>query len=77
MPNFVDGSQGEELEEGMVLAIEPMFTMESPDVITDPDGWTIIAKDGKPAAHFEHTIAITNSGPKILTNGTALELETK
>ena len=75
VPNFVDGSSGETLEEGMVLAIEPMFTMDSPDVTTDPDGWTILAKDGKPAAHFEHTIAITNSGPKILTNGKPLELE--
>ena len=75
VPNFVDGNSGEKLEEGMVLAIEPMFTMESPDVITDSDGWTVLAKDGKPAAHFEHTIAITNSGPEILTNGKALELE--
>lgn len=77
VPNFVDNNDpGEKLEEGMVLAIEPMFTMESPDVITDPDGWTVLAKDGMPAAHFEHTIAVTKSGPKILTNGKTLELET-
>jgi len=76
VPNFVDSDPGIELKEGMVLAIEPMFTMESPDVTTQPDGWTIVAKDGKPAAHFEHTIAVTNDGPKILTNGKTLELGT-
>ena len=75
VPNFVDADPGPELEEGMVLAIEPMFNTEQPEVTTEPDGWTIVSKDGKPSAHFEHTIAITKDGPKILTNGATLILE--
>ena len=75
VPNFVDADPGPELEEGMVLAIEPMFSTEQPEVTTEPDGWTIVSKDGKPSAHFEHTIAITKDGPKILTNGATLILE--
>jgi len=76
VPNFVEADPGPELEEGMVLAIEPMFNMELPEVTTEPDGWTIVSKDGKPSAHFEHTIAITKDGPKILTNGALLVLRT-
>lgn len=76
VPNFVDADPGPELEEGMVLAIEPMFNTEQPEVTTEPDGWTIVTKDGKPSAHFEHTIAITKDGPKILTNGALLILRT-
>ena len=76
VPNFVEADPGPELEEGMVLAIEPMFNMEQPEVTTEPDGWTIVTKDGKPSAHFEHTIAITKDGPKILTNGALLILRT-
>ena len=53
VPNFVEQTKGPKLEEGMVLAIEPMFNMESPDVNTEPDGWTIVSKDGMPSAHFE------------------------
>ena len=75
VPNFVEADPGPELEEGMVLAIEPMFNMELTEVTTEPDGWTIVSKDGKPSAHFEHTIAITKDGPKILTNGAPLILE--
>ena len=75
VPNFVNADPGPELEEGMVLAIEPMFNTEQPEVTTEPDGWTIVSKDGKPSAHFEHTIAITKDGPKILTNGSPLILE--
>ena len=76
VPNFVETDPGPELEEGMVLAIEPMFNMEQPEVTTEPDGWTIVSKDGKPSAHFEHTIAITKEGPKILTNGALFILRT-
>jgi methionyl aminopeptidase len=55
------------LTAGMCLAIEPMLTMGSADVETRPDGWTVVTKDGSIAAHFEHTITITDQGPQILT----------
>jgi methionyl aminopeptidase len=51
----------------MVLAIEPMINMGTYDVKTMPDGWTIVTADGLPSAHFEHTVAITENGPEILT----------
>jgi len=55
------------LEPGMCLAIEPMLTVGSHEVETRPDGWTVVTRDGTLAAHFEHTIAITENGPEILT----------
>ena len=57
------------LHSGMCIAIEPMINAGSKDVITSSDGWTILTKDGAPSAHFEHTIAITDNGPKILSVG--------
>ena len=54
----------------MCIAIEPMINFGTKDVFTGPDGWTILTKDGKPSAHFEHTIAITDKGPRILSVGT-------
>lgn len=67
VPNFGKVSTGLVLEEGMVLAIEPMVTMGKPAVKQLDDGWTIATLDGSLAAHFEHTIAITKDGYKILT----------
>lgn len=67
VPNFGAAGTGAVLEEGMVIAIEPMVTIGNHDVTTAPDKWSIIAVSGKPAAHEEHTIAITKNGPKILT----------
>lgn len=58
---------GEMIREGMTVAIEPMATLGKGKVRTLPDGWTIVTSDGSLAAHFEHTIAITKSGAKILT----------
>ena len=55
------------LEPGMCLAIEPMLTAGSHEVETKPDGWTVVTRDGRLAAHFEHTIAVTETGPEILT----------
>ena len=55
------------LREGMVLAIEPMVNLGAADVLTLSDGWTVATADGKVSAHFEHTIAVTESGPEILT----------
>ncbi|OGY31414.1 MAG: type I methionyl aminopeptidase [Candidatus Andersenbacteria bacterium RIFCSPHIGHO2_02_FULL_45_11] len=67
VPNFGLAGLGPVLQEGMVIAIEPMVTIGSPDVDTADDGWGIVAISGKSAAHEEHTIAITKSGPVILT----------
>lgn len=67
VPNFGEQGTGVTLEEGMVIAIEPMVTIGSPDVVTSDDGWSIIAVSGKSAAHEEHTVAITTNGPRILT----------
>jgi len=55
------------LQEGMILAVEPMVNMGTSQVITLKDGWTVATKDGKPSAHFEHTIAITKNGCEVLT----------
>ncbi|MEK7500264.1 MAG: type I methionyl aminopeptidase, partial [Patescibacteria group bacterium] len=67
VPNFGSRGAGTALLEGMVIAIEPMVTISSPDVVTSKDNWSIIATSGKAAAHEEHTIAITKDGPRILT----------
>lgn len=56
-----------ELKSGMVIAIEPMFNIGTGDVYTLPDNWTVVTGDGKQSAHFEHTVAVTDDGPKILT----------
>ena len=68
VPNYRTGSRGAELQPGICLAIEPMFTLGSGDVHVEPDGWTITTSDGALAAHFEHTIAVTADGPQILTS---------
>ena len=52
---------------GLVLAIEPMVNMGTDRVQILSDGWTVVTLDGKPSAHFEHTIALTDNGPEILT----------
>ncbi|HWQ23666.1 MAG TPA: type I methionyl aminopeptidase [Gaiellaceae bacterium] len=67
IPNFGEPGRGPRLAEGMTIAIEPMITAGSPEVVVEPDGWTIRTADGSLAAHFEHTIAITAEGPRILT----------
>jgi len=67
VPNYGKAGSGIELRKGLVLAIEPMITEGSWRVRTLEDGWTVVAEDGKLAAHFEHTIAITDEGPRILT----------
>ncbi len=67
VPNFRNGGTGIALTQGICLAIEPMLTAGSADVFTKPDHWTVATRDGSLAAHFEHTIAITDHGPEILT----------
>jgi methionyl aminopeptidase len=67
IPNFGDPSTGPELEEGMVLAIEPMVNAGTHHVRMGADNWAVYSQDGSLAAHFEHTVAITSEGPRILT----------
>lgn len=67
IPNFGEPHRGPRLQVGMVLAIEPMITGGGPDVQVLEDGWTAVTKDGSLAAHFEHTVAITEQGTEILT----------
>ncbi len=67
IPNFGLPSRGPRLKKGMVLAIEPMVNIGSYHVRTLLDNWTVVTEDGKWCAHFEHTIAITDNGPEILT----------
>lgn len=67
VPNFGSPDEGPVLKAGMVLAIEPMINLGTYDVRTKPDGWTIVTADGLPSAHFEHTVAITDDGPDVLT----------
>ncbi len=67
VPNFGARGTGPVLEEGLVLAVEPMVNAGRPEVRTLGDGWTAVTADGSLSAHFEHTIAITAAGPEILT----------
>lgn len=67
IPNFGKPGRGPRLEVGMALAIEPMVNMGTYEVQTLKDHWTVVTKDSRPSAHFEHTIAITENGPEILT----------
>jgi methionyl aminopeptidase len=67
VPNYRTGHRGIELVPGMCMAIEPMLTLGSADVETLDDGWTVVTRDNSLAAHFEHTIAVTENGPVILT----------
>ncbi len=72
--NFRTASRGRRIEPGLCLAIEPMFTLGSHEVHIRPDGWTVATTDGSLAAHWEHTIAITADGPRVLTtNGAGAE----
>jgi methionyl aminopeptidase len=67
VPNYRTGVRGMKLAPGICLAIEPMLTLGSHEVQVKPDGWTVVTTDGSLAAHFEHTIAVTDNGPEILT----------
>jgi methionyl aminopeptidase len=67
VPNYGLPHEGVILKPGMVIAIEPMFTLGGPEIDLDPDGYTYRTADGSLAAHFEHTVVITNGDPEILT----------
>jgi methionyl aminopeptidase len=67
VPNYGEPGRGPRLAEGMVLAIEPMVNAGKPAVKVLADGWTAVTRDGSLSAHFEHTVAVTADGPRILT----------
>jgi methionyl aminopeptidase len=67
IPNFGDPGKGPELEEGMVLAIEPMVNSGGPGIRMGSDGWAVYSEDDSLAAHFEFTVAVTADGPRVLT----------
>ena len=67
VPNFGRPGAGPELREGYVIAIEPMVNVGRHEVMLGDDGWTITTKDGSLSAHWEHTVAVTADGPRILT----------
>jgi methionyl aminopeptidase len=67
IPNFGEPGHGPRLSDGMTIAIEPMITAGGADVVVADDGWTISTADGSLSAHFEHTVAITGEGARILT----------
>ena len=70
VPNYGKPNQGYKLHAGMCIAIEPMINIGSKDIYTSKDGWTIHTMDGQVSAHFEHTIAIKEDGPHILSKVT-------
>jgi len=67
VPNYGKKNSGMLIKSGFVLAIEPMINLGLKDIVTESDGWTIKTKDGKPSAHFEYTVAITDDGVEVLT----------
>ena len=67
VPNYGTPNKGYKLHPGMCIAIEPMINLGGKEIYTASDGWTILTADGKASAHFEHTIAIMEDGPKILS----------
>jgi methionyl aminopeptidase len=67
IPNYGEPGKGPRLKAGMALAIEPMINFGRPETRCLEDGWTAVTRDGSLSAHFEHTIAVTDAGPRILT----------
>ncbi|MGA8296074.1 MAG: type I methionyl aminopeptidase [Acidimicrobiales bacterium] len=67
VPNYWPGNPGPKLKVGNVFAVEPMVNVGGPDTIELEDGWSVITADGSLSAHFEHTIAVTEDGPEVLT----------
>jgi methionyl aminopeptidase len=67
LPNFGDPGQGPRLRPGMALAVEPMLTAGDPETLELADGWTVVTADGGRAVHWEHSVAVTDDGPRILT----------
>ena len=76
VPNYGKRGNGPKLREGMILAIEPMVNFGKKDILQEKDGWTIRTKDHKPSAHFEHTVAVRQGKPEILTTFEYIEAAT-
>lgn len=77
VPNYGKRGTGAKLKEGMVIAIEPMINMGTKNVYHDKDGWTVRTEDGKPAAHYEHNVAIRKGKPDVLSSFTEIEAAEK
>ena len=67
VPNYGRPGKGLKIKKGWALAIEPMFNLGTEETRLLDDGWTVVTADGKLSAHFEHTVAITADGPKVMT----------
>ncbi|MBT32911.1 MAG: type I methionyl aminopeptidase, partial [Thalassobius sp.] len=67
VPNFGKRGRGPKLENGLVIAIEPMINLGTKSIVQERDGWTIRTRDKKPSAHYEHTVAFVDGKPEILT----------
>ena len=67
VPNYGRAGEGLKMQSGLVLAIEPMFNLGNREIRTLSDDWTVVTADGKVSAHFEHTVAVTADGPRVLT----------
>jgi methionyl aminopeptidase len=67
VPNYGKPGTGAKLKKGMAICIEPMFNLGGHETMVEPDGWTVVTADGNLSAHFEHTIAITERGPQVMT----------
>jgi methionyl aminopeptidase len=72
IPNYVDGGPSPRLKAGMTIAIEPMVNLGAAQVQVLEDGWTVVTRDRKPSAHFEHTVLVTDGEPEILTCATRM-----
>jgi methionyl aminopeptidase len=77
VPNYGKRGSGTKLRDGLVIAIEPMINLGSKEVFNDKDGWTIRTKDGKPSAHFEHTVCVRKNKADILSTFDAIEAAEK
>ena len=77
VPNYGPPGRREKLAVGMTLAIEPMVNVGDPETRTLDDGWTVVTRDGSLSAHFEHTVAVTETGPEILTMRPSVRAQTE
>ena len=73
VPNYGKRGTGAKLKDGLVIAIEPMINLGGKEVINDKDGWTIRTADGKPAAHYEHTICVRKGKADVLSSFESIE----
>ncbi len=77
VPNYGKRGKGNKLKDGLVIAIEPMINLGTKEVFTDKDGWTVRSSDGKPAAHYEHTVCVRKGEADILSSFSAIEAAEK